>query len=98
MVITPWNAVLAVRVRANDASVCGKPFSSDQARVHARLHRRLKHVAQNVRLAKAAMSVLGEGRMVRYPVFQIETTKPAISQIQFDFFTQPPFRPDAVAV
>jgi len=75
MVITAWDAVLAVRIGTDDARVRRKAFSPDQARVHARLHRRLKHMAQNVRLAKAAMPALGEGRMVRHPIVQIQTTE-----------------------
>ena len=46
-------------------------------------------------LAKPAMPILGEGRMIRHSILQTKPTEPAIGQIQMHFFAQPLlFRPN----
>jgi hypothetical protein len=44
------------------------------------------------------MAVLGEGGMIRNPVFKVEVAEPAIGKIQRHFFAQSTLRPDAVAI
>jgi hypothetical protein len=55
-------------------------------------------VAQDIALAEAPEPVLGERRVVRNLVVEIELAKPSVGQVQLNFLTQLAFRPDAVAV
>jgi hypothetical protein len=54
MITTAWYVVLPVRVRADDTRVRSEAPSADQTRVYACLHRRLKHLPQNIRITKSA--------------------------------------------
>ena len=53
----------------------------DQSRRKANAHHALEHQAQQIALAKAAMTVLREGRMIRDRVVQIEPAEPPIGQV-----------------
>lgn len=44
------------------------------------------------------MPVLGKGRVIRHAVVEIETTEPAIREVQMYLFTQSALRADADAV
>lgn len=58
----------------------------------------LEKMAQQLTLAETAMTILGEGRMVRNTIIQIKTAKPAIGQVQMHFFTKPPLGSDTKAL
>ena len=55
---------LAVGIGLDQAGVDRKAFAGDEPFCDATAHHRLEHLPQNVALAEAAMTVLGEGRMI----------------------------------
>jgi hypothetical protein len=60
--------------------------------------RRLEDVAEEVAVAEPSVPVLGEGRMVRDRVRQVEPTEPPVGEVEMDLLAQPPLRADAEAV
>ena len=64
--------VLSVRVRLNDTGVCGKALAAGQSLRNTLRHHGLEQVAQQIVVTETAMTVLGEGRMIRHRVGQIE--------------------------
>jgi hypothetical protein len=82
----------------HDAGIDGEAFAFDQASIHAGLHHRLEHMAQDVAVAEAAMTIDRERRMVGHLVAEIEPAKPSVRQMQLDFLAQPPLKADAVAI
>ena len=60
MSIRTGNAALTIGIRLDQAGINGKAFAADKALVHATMHRLLENVAQQIALAKAAMTVLGK--------------------------------------
>jgi hypothetical protein len=67
------------------------PFSIS----HAATHHRLKQVPKNIAITEAAITVLGEGRMVRHDSAEIQSAVPSIGQVQMDVLSQTPLRPNA---
>src|SRR5260370_35522092 len=59
---------------------------------------RLEHLTEDVAIAKAAVAIDRERRMIRYLVFEFETGEPAIAEMKFDLLAQPPLETDAIAV
>ena len=55
-------------------------------------------MAQQVTLAKAAMAVFEEDRMVWNAVTELKAAKPAIRKVQVHFFAQTSLRPKAATV
>ena len=81
-----------------DARIDREALSLDEAFVHARPHNRLEHLAQDVTVAKAAVTIDRERRVIRNLGLEVEATKPAIGKVELDLFAQPPLRADAVTV
>src|SRR5450755_2042903 len=50
----------------------------------------LEHLAQKIAVAKAAMAVLGKGRVVGHVAIEAKAAEPAIGQIEVNLVTQPP--------
>ena len=67
--------MIAAGVRLREA------VALDQSRSKANAHHALEHQAQPIALAKAAMTILREGRMIRDRVVQIEPAEPSIGQV-----------------
>lgn len=63
--VLAWNRALLVGVGGDEARVNRKPRGPDQALRHAALNDALKQLTQRIALAKAAMPVLGKGRVIR---------------------------------
>src|SRR5262249_61652631 len=55
-------------------------------------------MAQQIALAKAPVPVLGKGRMVRNLAIQTKPAKPAVREIEMNFFAQAALRPYAHAI
>jgi hypothetical protein len=55
-------------------------------------------MTERIALAEATVSVLGEGRVVGYCVFEIESAEPTIGHIEMDRFTRPSLGADTEAV
>jgi hypothetical protein len=80
------------------SNVDGKTFTTDQAPLDTALQHGLKQSAQQVAVAKAAMPVLREGRVIGHLASQAEAAEPAVRQFQVDFLAQPLLGADAEAV
>jgi len=89
--------VLLVGICLNQTGVRRKALTADQPIRDTPRDRRLKQFAQQIAVAETAMSVLGKCRVVWHAISQIETTKPAICQVQMHLFTEPPLRSNAKA-
>jgi len=90
--------VLLVCIGLDQAGVDGHSLAADQTFLDAARDGRFEQVSQQLTIAKPAMTVLGEGGMIRDPVAQIEAAEPAICQVQMHLFAQPPLRPDAEGI
>lgn len=55
-------------------------------------------MSEGITLAKSTMPILGEGRVIRYRVFQTEPTEPAVGQVEMYFFAQATLGSNAEAV
>lgn len=69
-VVTRLNAVLMTGVGSNQAGIDCEPFTLYQASRHTTADHFVEHPAEDTALPEAAMSILGEGGMVRNCVFQ----------------------------
>ena len=90
--------VLLVRIRLDQAGIHRHALTTDQTLRDAACDGRLEQVAEQLAIAEPAVAILGEGRVIRHPVGQIQAAEPAIRQVQMHFLAQPPFRPDAETV
>src|SRR5215475_14267357 len=90
--------MIPASIRLHHAGIDRKALAFDEARVHACPHNGLEHMPKGITLAKAAMPIDRERRMVRHLVVEIEATEPAIGKVKLHFLAQPALRTDAVAV
>src|SRR5262249_7453957 len=67
-------------------------------RVHAGTDHRLEHLAQDVAIAKPAVAINRERRMIGNLVVELEAADPTITEMEFDLFAQLPFKADSIAV
>ena len=87
-----------MRVGHDHAGVDRERLAADQPFLHAARHHRLKQLAQKDALAKPAVAVLREGRMVGNLAVQPQPAEPAVGQAEVDLLAQPPVRADAEAI
>jgi hypothetical protein len=82
-----WGAATASKAAAEMATgrFCDR-FGSDQALRHTALDDALEQTAKRIALAKGAMSVLGEGRVIRNLAVRSKPTEPAVRQVEMDLF------------
>ena len=76
---------------------CGA-FTAHQSGLDAPFQYLLKHKTECFSFPEASEAVFRESRVVRDLVFDAQTAKPAIGQVQFHFFAQTAFRADTQAV
>src|SRR6187455_3633346 len=88
----------SVGVCLDDAGIDRKALATDQALAHAAPQHALEDVAEGVALAKAPMTVLGEGRVIGHRSIQVEPAEPAIGQVQLNLLAQPALGADTEAV
>ena len=69
-----------------------------EARIHARTHHSFEDLAQDIAVAKAAVTIDRKCRMIRNLVVEIETAEPAIRKVKCDLLTKPPLKTHTVAV
>src|ERR1700682_1707985 len=91
-------AAAAIGVGLDHAGIDGKAFATDQPLLHAPCDYTLEHLPKRIALPETAVTVLREGRMVRYRVLKAESTEPAIGQIEMDLFAQSALGTNAKAV
>src|SRR4029078_6825233 len=82
--------VLAVGVGLDHRRVDSKALATDQPLRDAAGDRRLEQLAEQIALPKAAVPVLGEGRVVRHCAVQAPPAEPAISKVEVTLFAQAP--------
>ena len=80
------------------ACIDRKALASDKACVHAGTDHRLEHLAQDVAIAKPAVPINRERRMIGNLVIELEAAEPTITEMKFDLLAQLPFKADAIAV
>ena len=88
--------VLPVRVSLDDTGVRGEALAAGQAFCDAPGYHGLEEMAQQVAVAEAAMTVLGEGRMIRHRHGQIKAAEPEVGEVEMDLLAEPVLGPDAV--
>jgi hypothetical protein len=67
-----------------------KPSPPTSPARHAARHRLFEEAAEQSALAKAAVAVLGKGRMIRDRAFEPQSTEASIRQIEVRLFAQAP--------
>jgi hypothetical protein len=72
----------------DDAGIGREAFAPDKAFAHATPQYALEHMTEGVALTQAPVAVLGEGRVIGHRSVQVETTQPAIRQVQMDLTQQ----------
>src|SRR6516162_7390281 len=80
------------------AGVNGKTFPADQPCPHALGYHLFKHATEQSALAKAAVAVLGEGRMIWDRALEPQSAEPPVREIEVRLLAQSPLGPDAVAI
>lgn len=91
-------AALAIGVGADQAGIDREALAADQPFGHAAAHRRLEHLAQQIAVAEAAVSVPGEGRVIRHRAIEAQPAEPAVRQVEVDLIAQSPLGADAETV
>jgi hypothetical protein len=87
-----------MRVRHDDAGVDGEGLTSHDPFLHAARQHGLEQLAQKIALAKTAMAVLGNRRMIRNLAVEAQAAEPAVGQIEVNFLAQPTFGTNAQAI
>jgi hypothetical protein len=87
-----------MRLGHDHARVDRERLAAGQPFLHAARHHGLKQLAQKVALAKTAVAILREGRIVRNLAVEPQPAEPTIGQIEVDLIAQPPFRANAEAI
>lgn len=87
-----------MRVRHDYTGVDRKGLASHDPFLQAAPHHGLEQLAQEIALAEAAVSVLGERGMIGDVAVKPQPTEPAIGQIKMDLLAQPSLRANAEAV
>lgn len=80
--------VLLGGIGIDQTGICRKALATHQAIRDAPCDGLLKQMRQQFALAETSTPVLREGRMVQHRIGQIETTKPAVCQVQMHQRTQ----------
>src|SRR5438552_173635 len=80
------DAVAVAGVGLDQAGIDGKALAADQSLVDAALQYRLEQTSQKVTIAKAAVAVLRECRMVRHRAVEPKPAKPAVRKVQVNLF------------
>jgi hypothetical protein len=89
---------LPLRIGFDDAGVRREAFTAYQPFGYATLKDTLEQISESFAVAKAAVPVLGERRMIRHLVFQAQAAEPAVGQIEMNFLAQASFGPNPEAV
>src|SRR5262249_30977892 len=76
--------VLPVGIRLDQAGIDRKPFAADKTFTDTALEDHLEHPAQQIALAKAAMTVLRKGRMIGYVAIEPQPTEPSVCNIKMN--------------
>ena len=89
---------LPVRVSLDQTTINGKAFTAHQAFLHASAEDGLEYAPKEITLAEASVPVLGKGRVIGNAAIQPQPTKPAIGEVEMNFFAEAALRTNAEAV
>ena len=89
---------LLICICPDEARIDGKALTADQSFLDASAHRRLKQLAQQIAVAKAAVPVLREGGVIGDVAFQIEPAEPAIGEVEMHLLAEPTLGANAEAI
>jgi hypothetical protein len=89
--------MIPARICFHHAGIDCKAFAFDKAPIHACPHYGLENVPKGITLAKAALPIDQEPRMVRH-IVEIEAIEPPLGKAKLHLLAQPALRTDAVAV
>ena len=78
------------RIGLHQTGIHRKAFTRDQAFGYTARQYGLEQLPKRIAVTEPAMSVLGEGGMVRHFALQAQATEPAISQVQMHLLAQAP--------
>ena len=92
------DASIAARVTMHETAVNCETFARNNADLTALLDHFLKQHAVNIGLAKPAVAVLGEGRMIWHGSFQPQPAEPAIGQVEMHLIAQLPLGTNAISL
>lgn len=84
-----FDAFLTVRIGLDQAGFDGEGLPTDEPGIDASPQHDLEQPAQQIAVAEAPLTVLGEGRMVGHPPFEAEAAEPTIGRVQVDLVAQP---------
>ena len=87
-----------MRVRYDYTGVDREGFAAHDPFLDAAPHHGLEQLAQEIALAKTAVAVLGEGRMIRDINVEPQAAEPAVRQIEVGLLAEPTLRANAEAV
>ena len=96
--LTTGFASLSLCVGLDNSGVGCKALAAYQSFRHATTQYALEQMPERAALAKAAMPVLGELRVIRHGIVQTQPAEPAIGQIEMYLFTQATLGPNTEAV
>ena len=79
---------LTVGIGSNEAAIDGKALTADQTLGEATLDRYLEQTAQQIAVAKAAVSIFGEGRVIGHGTVETELAEPTVAEVEVDLLAQ----------
>lgn len=80
----------------DQAGVRGEALAARQPLRDASRDHRLEQVPQQIAVAEAAVSALGEGRVVGHRIGQIEPAEPAVGKVEMNLIAEPALRSAAL--
>lgn len=90
-----FHAPATSAIAINETTIHSKAFAGHKTSCAALFDNLLEQRPINLAVAKPAIAVLGEGRMVGHGPRQPQPAEPAIGQIEMDFIAQLALRADA---
>jgi hypothetical protein len=99
-----WQSLLAfnttrlICIRRDKTSINARAVPTDQTLVRAARQNYLEQMTGQTALAETTMSVLRECRIVWHWISQIQFAKPAIRQVDMNFFVKPSLGPDVLKI
>ena len=75
-----------------------KTLAADRSLVDVALNHSMEHMTKEIAIAKSAIAVLRERRMIWHPPVEVQPSEPAIGQVQMNILTKATLGADPIAV